>query len=491
MNNFIKFSDSAQKVLNYAGEITKKMKGNQIDSEHLLYGILSVPTSLACRMLKDENVTFRSINDSNHLECEYVYAFPYSFNNLEEEVVEEIVNAKSNEADIVGRYELYQAYFNDTNSLTSCYKDPSSDEEPSVINTDNCEGIITILSNEYVKMNDISVLLKDLYNADIEIKKDKEPLINYSDQLYNLITKDIICQDEHIKAIVTSLAKNQRITNEKLKDNLLVCGPTGVGKSEIFNCIKENTEIPISIDDSYQFTQDGAVMKSISDMLYELYINADKDISRAERGIIVIDGLDKKIADSAQPELFASYLESLIKVSEGCKYQIQTSEEEFEIDTSFISFVFTGNFKGIDKLSEQCCKMGYSSENRHSNDAYKEKLIVKYGLKKEFLDSVKLINLNSLNKNDLHKILNESEISILLLYKNFYEELGINFIYDDKCTEAIAKKALELGIGAKGIKKVLDYALELINYELFSNNNYSELTIFPETVDDNKKFILK
>ncbi|MBR4003542.1 MAG: ATP-dependent Clp protease ATP-binding subunit [Clostridia bacterium] len=57
MNNFIKFSDSAQKVLNYAGEITKKMKGNQIDSEHLLYGILSVPTSLACRMLKDENVT--------------------------------------------------------------------------------------------------------------------------------------------------------------------------------------------------------------------------------------------------------------------------------------------------------------------------------------------------------------------------------------------------------------------------------------------------
>lgn len=57
MNNFIKFSDSAQRVLNYAGEITKKMKGNQIDSEHLLYGILSVPSSLACRMLKDEGVT--------------------------------------------------------------------------------------------------------------------------------------------------------------------------------------------------------------------------------------------------------------------------------------------------------------------------------------------------------------------------------------------------------------------------------------------------
>ena len=57
MNNFIKFSDSAQRVLNFAGEITKKMKGNQIDSEHLLYGILSVSSSLACRMLKDENVT--------------------------------------------------------------------------------------------------------------------------------------------------------------------------------------------------------------------------------------------------------------------------------------------------------------------------------------------------------------------------------------------------------------------------------------------------
>jgi hypothetical protein len=71
------------------------------------------------------------------------------------------------------------------------------------------------------------------------------------------------------------------------------------------------------------------------------------------------------------------------------------------------------------------------------------------------------------------------------------EENGINFIYDNKCTEAIAKKALELGIGAKGIKKILEHAFEMINYEVFANDNYSELTITPETFDDNKKFILK
>lgn len=63
MNNFIKFSQSAQQVLNHAGEITKKMKGNQIDSEHLLYGILSVPSSLACKMLKDLNVSKEKLQE--------------------------------------------------------------------------------------------------------------------------------------------------------------------------------------------------------------------------------------------------------------------------------------------------------------------------------------------------------------------------------------------------------------------------------------------
>lgn len=439
----------------------------------------------------DENV-FRSIGDSKYLDDEYVYSFPYYININDEENIEDLINNKTIESSIVSGYDLFQAYLANNNSLTTCYNDSENEDDPIAINTDNCEGIITILSNEYVKIAEISALLKDLYDADIEIKKASEPLDVRSDELYNLITKKIICQNEHIKSIVSTIVKNQKITNSKLKDNILICGPTGVGKSELFKCIKEHTDIPISIDDSYQFTGEGIVIKNISDMLYELYKNADGDLSKAERGIIVIDELDKKLSDCAQPDLYSSYLDSLLKVSEGCKYQIQTPDEEFEIDTSFISFIFAGGFNGIDHLNDKCKKMGFiSKDDKPCLDDYKEKLLVKYSIKKEFLDNVKLIIFNNLYEKDLCKILNESEISLLLLYKQFYEENGINFIYDDKCTEVIAKKALELGIGAKGIKKVLDYAFELINYEVFSNDGYTDLTIFPEIVNDNKKYVLK
>lgn len=440
---------------------------------------------------------FINLSDSKCLDSEYVYAFPYYLNldedqNLNEQDIEDLINNKSIEANIIANYDLFQAYFTDNNSLTTCYNDPENEDDPIAINTDNCEGIITILSNEYVKIAEISALLKDLYDADIEIKKASEPLDVRSDELYNLITKKIICQNEHIKSIVATIVKNQKITNSKLKDNILICGPTGVGKSELFKCIKEHTDIPISIDDSYQFTGEGIVIKNISDMLYELYKNADGDLSKAERGIIVIDELDKKLSECAQADLYLSYIDSLLKISEGCKYQIQTSDEEFEIDTSFISFIFSGGFSGINHLNDNCKKMGFiSNDDKPCVEDYKEKLLIKYGIKKEFLDNVKLIIFNNLCENDLFKILNESEISLLLLYKQFYEENGISFIYDDKCTEAIAKKALELGIGAKGIKKVLDYAFELINYEVFSNDGYTNLTIFPEIVDDNKKYILK
>ena len=81
--------------------------------------------------------------------------------------------------------------------------------------------------------------------------------------------------------------------------------------------------------------------------------------------------------------------------------------------------------------------------------------------------------------------------SQLLLYKYLFNDLGIDFVYDDKTIEAIAKKAKELHLGARSVKKIVEDALEIANYQLFARNNYKKLIISPETIEDNKQFILK
>ena len=99
--------------------------------------------------------------------------------------------------------------------------------------------------------------------------------------------------------------------------------------------------------------------------------------------------------------------------------------------------------------------------------------------------------MNSLEVPDLCKVITDSNQSILLLYKYLLEDIGINLIYDDSCIEKIAKKAHELGVGTRSIKKIVEKAFEIINYEVFSKGQYSELIITPETFDDNTKFILR
>ena len=154
-----------------------------------------------------------------------------------------------------------------------------------------------------------------------------EPTIIYADDIYDFTSRSVICQDEQIKAIAASIAKNQRIRDPRLKDNLLICGPTGVGKSEIFRCISKELGIPVTFEDSTEYTAAGYVGKSVSDMLYNLFLSADGDIHKAERGIIIVDEIDKKISGDGQHDVYTkAVLDSLLKMAEGHKYHVETNQ---------------------------------------------------------------------------------------------------------------------------------------------------------------------
>ena len=93
-----------------------------------------------------------------------------------------------------------------------------------------------------------------------------------ANEIYEQTSKTVICQDEQIKEIAAAIAKNQRITTPVLKDNLLICGPTGVGKSEIFRCIGKQLDIPVISEDSTEYTASGFKGKDVTDILYNLYL---------------------------------------------------------------------------------------------------------------------------------------------------------------------------------------------------------------------------
>ena len=320
----------------------------------------------------------------------------------------------------------------------------------------------------------------------------------YSDEIFDKVSKTVICQDEAIKTIATAIAKNSRLNSPTLKSNLLVCGPTGVGKTEIFRSISENFKIPIALEDSNEYTAASFKGKDVEEILIHLLNNANGDIQRAQRGLVVIDEIDKKVSGDSEHETYTTaVLNSFLKMIEGHVYRIRTSKGEIAFDTSLLTFAFSGAFSGIADLSEFKRPMGFATEEqiKQSEDIrniYNDKSLERYGLLPEFLGRCDtIVPMHKLEVEDLEQIIVTSNKSQLLLYKYLFESMGVNFIYDDKTVEAIALKAEELGLGARSIKKIVENALAVANYYVMSTSKYRELLISPETIEDNHQYILR
>jgi ATP-dependent protease Clp ATPase subunit len=494
--------DEDNDYITYTYEFVGISVGNETENEEN-YKYFFKPNEHDEKQILTAN--FPHISDQTSLEYEYVYAFQCYLNESNDNI-NELIKKTECDATEIKKYVLCQIISKGAEAITTHYINPDEPDTLADIDTNGIDGLISMLSCKHEKVQEIQEKLKEKYEVTLEnissslteetaleIKKDT-PII-YADDIYSFTSKSVICQDDQIRSIAASIAKNQRIQNPRLKDNLLICGPTGVGKSEIFRCISKNLGIPITFEDSTEYTAAGYVGKTVTDALYNLYANADGDISKVERGIIIFDEIDKKISESGQSEIYAkAVIDSLLKMAEGHKYQLNVNKERIEIDTSFITFAMMGAFSGIEAPTQQITIGGFGAPNSKKveiDHVYTDQTLIKYGLKPEFIGRNKLIIMNSLEIPDFCKIITESDQSVLLLYKYMLEELGIKMIYDSSCIEKIAKKAHELGVGVRSIKKIVENAFEVINYEVFSKGHYSELIITPETFDDNTKFILR
>lgn len=490
--------------LNCISFIYKREKVRE-DNDHISFIYQLNDIKLGYEVTNDfQNVCFID-EDGNHygyiddiysLDEDIAYAFTIYLDENQKNNIDNKVSSIKKELDELRKYTLFQIYTKGTPEVKTYSVDPNNTDRILAIPTYSIDGIKSIFSNEYEKIEDIKSIIKSrIENIPVTCETQKEI---YADEIYSEVSKTVLCQDSQIKSIAASISKNQKIDDPKLKDNLLICGPTGVGKTEIFRCISKIADLPMTLEDSTEYTANGYKGKDVTDMLYNLYLSAGRDIQKAQRGIIIVDEIDKKILDGGDgAQIYTkAVLDSLLKMAEGHVYHVETKNDKFDIDTSFITFVTSGAFSGIEKLNGKKRTMGFISkeEEKVQNDPsfnYTEETLSKYGLMPEFLGRSKLIVMNNLTEQDFCKIINESDKSTLLLYKYMLEQMGINLICEDGTIEAIAKKAISLGVGARSIKKILENAFEIINYQIFSRNNYSQLIINKDTIEDNTKFILR
>ena len=303
-------------------------------------------------------------------------------------------------------------------------------------------------------------------------------------QMYSAIKRTIISQDEKIMQILTSLFKNQRVINSslsndmitKLKENIIIYGSTGTGKTEILKRIASIYKVPIVIEDATSLSETGFDGRNITDMLEDLYLASGKDIEKAQKGILVIDEFDKlaeKINSSHDHVSRIGVQRSLLKLLDGSTFYFRDKK----FDTSKLSVVALGAFTGIVDGDD------YSKIS--SGD------FVNYGIMRELMGRFsKLVAMNPLSKEDLKKILIESDFSPLNTYKLLFESMNIEFSYDDEFIDYIAEKAVALNSGARSLKTVFDDTISSAMFRIFAGE-YSSINLKRPTNDERPYVLTK
>ncbi len=301
--------------------------------------------------------------------------------------------------------------------------------------------------------------------------------------MYSSIKKTIISQDEQIMQILTALFKNQKVVNSdldmdliaKLKENILIYGSTGTGKTEILKRISKLYNIPIVIEDATALSETGYQGRKITDMLEDLCLAADNDKELAEKGILVIDEFDKLAEKSEDSQSHVSRLgvqRSLLKLLDGTLFYF--GDKKF--DTSKLTVVGLGAFTGISE-----------------GDDYKQLTaddFMKYGIMRELIGRFsKSIAMNPLSKEDIMKILRESDFSPLNTYKKLFDMLEVHFDFSDEFVEYITELAIAKQSGARSLKTVFDDCISSALFRIFAGE-YSSISLVKPDDENNKPYIL-
>ena len=336
-------------------------------------------------------------------------------------------------------------------------------------------------------------------------------------ELYAELSEHVVGQEQAKRALSVAVYNHYKRISlgadavdgdvELAKSNIMLLGPTGSGKTLLAQTLARTLRVPFAIADATTLTEAGYVGEDVENILLKLMTAADFDIPRAEIGIIYIDEIDKVARKAENLSITRDVSgegvqQALLKIVEGTEASVppqggrkHPQQELIHIDTTNILFILGGAFVGLaDIIADRVGKkgLGFNAELPESKKHAEAELLArvlpedlnKYGMIPEFVGRIPVVtSLNELSEEDLVRILTEPRNALVKQYRKLMEYDEVDLEFTPEALDAVADKAIERNIGARGLRAVMEGLLTQIMYDIPSDKTVVKAVVTKDCVE--------